>query len=169
MTVGVAESRGTSQQWRHAESRQSRSVGQTQVGRPRSEYCSECAGPAAGILSPGPIATDGARAPQGGRSGVLVRTAGPVSYSYRRRARQSRRCAERGLELVPVADATTFSWPGRGSPAAWRDASGPHGVVTFGVPSGAIWDPGAPRQAPAAGFSLKGPLSSRRRAAPRAP
>jgi hypothetical protein len=77
--------------------------------------------------------------------------------------------AERGLELAPVPDAATFSWPGRGSPAAWRDASGPHGVVTFGVPSGAIWDPADPRQAPAAGFSPKRPLSSRRRAAPRAP
>jgi hypothetical protein len=50
--------------------------------------------------------------------------------------------AERGLGLVPVADAANFSWPG-----PWiarrraRDASGPRAVVMFGVPSGAIWDP----------------------------
>jgi hypothetical protein len=50
--------------------------------------------------------------------------------------------AERGLGLVPVADAATFSWAG-----PWiarrlaRDGSGPRAVVMFGVPSGAIWDP----------------------------
>ncbi len=50
--------------------------------------------------------------------------------------------AERGLGLVPVADAATFSWPGpwiARRPA--RDGSGPRAVVMFGVPSGAIWDP----------------------------
>jgi hypothetical protein len=50
--------------------------------------------------------------------------------------------AERGLGLVPVADAATFSWAG-----PWiarrraRDGSGPRAVVMFGVPSDAIWDP----------------------------
>jgi hypothetical protein len=50
--------------------------------------------------------------------------------------------AERGLGLIPVADAATFSWPGpwiARRPA--RDGSGPRTVVMFGVPSGAIWDP----------------------------
>ena len=49
---------------------------------------------------------------------------------------------ERGLGLVPVQDAATFSsagpWIAR-RPA--RDGSGPSAVVMFGVPSGAIWDP----------------------------
>ena len=50
--------------------------------------------------------------------------------------------AERGLGLVPIADAPTFSWPG-----SWiarrpaRDGSGPRAVVMFGAPSGPIWDP----------------------------
>ena len=50
--------------------------------------------------------------------------------------------SERGLGLVPVADAATFSWAGpwiARRPA--RDGSGPRAVVMFGVPSGAIWDP----------------------------
>ena len=50
--------------------------------------------------------------------------------------------AERGLGLVPVADAATFSWPGpwiARRPA--RDGGGPRAAVMFGVPSGAIWDP----------------------------
>lgn len=50
--------------------------------------------------------------------------------------------SERGLGLVPVADAASFSWPGpwiARRPA--RDGSGPRAVVMFGVPSGAIWDP----------------------------
>ena len=34
------------------------------------------------MLTPDPIATNGAPAPQGGRSGVLVLTAGPVPYFY---------------------------------------------------------------------------------------
>jgi hypothetical protein len=49
---------------------------------------------------------------------------------------------ERGLGLVPVQDAATFSWAGpwiARRPA--RDGSGPRAVVMFGVPSGAIWDP----------------------------
>jgi hypothetical protein len=50
--------------------------------------------------------------------------------------------AERGLGLVPVADAATFSWPG-----SWiarrpqRETGEPRAVVMFGVPSGPIWDP----------------------------
>jgi hypothetical protein len=50
--------------------------------------------------------------------------------------------AERGLGLIPVADAASFGWPGpwiARRPA--RDGSGPRTVVMFGVPSGAIWDP----------------------------
>jgi len=50
--------------------------------------------------------------------------------------------AERGLGLVPVHDAGTFSWAGpwiARRPA--RDGSGPRAVVMFGVPSGAMWDP----------------------------
>jgi hypothetical protein len=50
--------------------------------------------------------------------------------------------AERGLGLVPVADAAGFSWAGpwiARRPA--RDGSGPRAVVMFGVPSGVIWDP----------------------------
>ena len=50
--------------------------------------------------------------------------------------------AERGLGLVPVADARTVSWAGpwiARRPA--RDGGGPRAVVMFGVPSGAIWDP----------------------------
>jgi hypothetical protein len=50
--------------------------------------------------------------------------------------------AQRGLGLVPVADAASFAWPGpwiARRPA--RDGSGPCAVVMFGVPSGPIWDP----------------------------
>jgi hypothetical protein len=50
--------------------------------------------------------------------------------------------AERGLGLVPVADAAGFSWAGpwiARRPA--RDGGGPRAVVMFGVPSGVIWDP----------------------------
>ena len=50
--------------------------------------------------------------------------------------------AERGLGLVPVQDAPTFSWAGpwiAHRPA--RDGTGLRAVVMFGVPSGAIWDP----------------------------
>jgi hypothetical protein len=49
---------------------------------------------------------------------------------------------ERGLGLVPVRDAATFSWAGpwiARRPA--RNGEGPRAVVMFGVPSGAIWDP----------------------------
>ena len=49
--------------------------------------------------------------------------------------------AERGLGLVPVADAEGFSWAGPWialRPA--RDGGGPRAVVMFGVPSGPIWD-----------------------------
>jgi MOSC domain len=51
--------------------------------------------------------------------------------------------AERGLGLVPVADAAAFSWAGpwiARRPA--RDGSGPRAALMFGVPSCAIWDPG---------------------------
>jgi hypothetical protein len=50
--------------------------------------------------------------------------------------------AERGLGIVPVKDAASFSWAGpwiARRPA--RDGSGPRAVVMFGVPSGPIWDP----------------------------
>jgi len=50
--------------------------------------------------------------------------------------------AERGLGLVPVAEADGFSWPGPWialRPA--REAGGPRAVVMFGVPSGPLWDP----------------------------
>jgi MOSC domain len=49
---------------------------------------------------------------------------------------------ERGLGLVPVQDAATFSWAGpwiARRPA--RDGGSPRAVVMFGVPSGAICDP----------------------------
>jgi hypothetical protein len=50
--------------------------------------------------------------------------------------------AERGLGLVPVQDAATFSWAGPWiARRSARDGSGPRAVVMFGVPSGAIWDP----------------------------
>jgi hypothetical protein len=50
--------------------------------------------------------------------------------------------SERGLGLLPVADAASFSWAGpwiARRPA--RDGGGPTPVVMFGVPSGAIWEP----------------------------
>ena len=50
--------------------------------------------------------------------------------------------AERGLGLVPVADAADFSWAGpwiARRPA--REDGAPRAVVMFGVPSGPIWDP----------------------------
>jgi hypothetical protein len=50
--------------------------------------------------------------------------------------------AERGLGLVAVADAASFSWAGpwiARRPAC--DGRGPRAVVMFGVPSGPIWDP----------------------------
>jgi MOSC domain-containing protein YiiM len=49
---------------------------------------------------------------------------------------------ERGLGLVPVADAAAFGWAG-----SWiarrpdRESGEPRAVVMFGVPSGPIWDP----------------------------
>jgi hypothetical protein len=51
--------------------------------------------------------------------------------------------AERGLGLVPLHDAATFAWAGEWiarRPA--RDGGGPRHAVMFGVPPGAIWDPG---------------------------
>jgi hypothetical protein len=49
---------------------------------------------------------------------------------------------ERGLGLVPVAQAAAFSWAGpwiARRPA--RDGGGLRAAVMFGVPSGALWDP----------------------------
>ncbi|MGE0026192.1 MAG: MOSC domain-containing protein [Thermoleophilia bacterium] len=63
--------------------------------------------------------------------------------------------AERGLGLVPVRDAATFSWPGEWiarRPA--RDGGGPRSVVMFGVPPGAIWDPGDTAEEILDGFVL---------------
>jgi hypothetical protein len=52
--------------------------------------------------------------------------------------------AERGLGLVPVADAASFSWAGPWiARRAATDGSGPRAVVMFGIPSGAIWEPAA--------------------------
>jgi MOSC domain len=49
---------------------------------------------------------------------------------------------ERGLGLVPVADAASFGWPGSWIARRPERASGePRAVVMFGVPSGPIWDP----------------------------
>ncbi len=50
--------------------------------------------------------------------------------------------AQRGLGIVPVSDAASFAWAGpwiARRPAL--DNGEPRGVVMFGVPSGAIWDP----------------------------
>jgi hypothetical protein len=52
--------------------------------------------------------------------------------------------AERGLGLVPVADAAAFSWAGPWiARRAAADGSAPRAVVMFGIPSGAIWEPAA--------------------------
>jgi hypothetical protein len=48
--------------------------------------------------------------------------------------------AERNLGLVPIADATTFSWPGHWL-ARVQTADGDHAVVMFGSPSGPLFDP----------------------------
>jgi hypothetical protein len=46
----------------------------------------------------------------------------------------------RGLGLVPVADAASFSWAGPW--IGWvRSAAGRRAVVMYGVPSGLAWDP----------------------------
>ncbi|MFA9269871.1 MAG: MOSC domain-containing protein [Baekduiaceae bacterium] len=50
--------------------------------------------------------------------------------------------AERGLGLVPVADAASFSWAGPWIARRPSVEDGePRSVVMFGVPSGPIWDP----------------------------
>jgi hypothetical protein len=49
--------------------------------------------------------------------------------------------AERNLGLVPVANASEFSWPGHWLARA-RSADGDHAVVMFGSPSGPLHDPG---------------------------
>jgi hypothetical protein len=50
--------------------------------------------------------------------------------------------AERGLGLVPVADAPAFAWAGSWIARRPHAATGePRAVVMFGVPSGPIWDP----------------------------
>jgi MOSC domain-containing protein YiiM len=48
--------------------------------------------------------------------------------------------AELNLGLVPVADASTFYWPGHWL-ARVRSADGEHAVVMFGSPSGPLHDP----------------------------
>src|SRR3954451_3996336 len=49
---------------------------------------------------------------------------------------------ERGLGLVPVADAARFAWAGPWIARRPDRVSGePRAVVMFGVPSGPIWDP----------------------------
>jgi hypothetical protein len=63
--------------------------------------------------------------------------------------------AERGLGLVPVDGAAAFAWPGEWiarRPA--RDGSGPRAAVMFGVPPGAIWDPGETTEEILDGFVL---------------
>jgi hypothetical protein len=63
--------------------------------------------------------------------------------------------AERGLGLVPVRDAATFAWAGEWiarRPA--RDGSGVRAAVMFGVPPGAIWDPGGTTEEVLDGFVL---------------
>src|SRR4051812_10595485 len=63
--------------------------------------------------------------------------------------------SERGLGLVPVHDAATFSWAGpwiARRPA--RDGTGPRAVVMFGVPSGALWDPAGTTEEVLGGFVL---------------
>jgi len=63
--------------------------------------------------------------------------------------------AERGLGLVPVADAAAFAWPG-----SWiarrpeRESGEPRAVVMFGVPSGPIWDPAGTTDEVLDGFVL---------------
>jgi hypothetical protein len=62
---------------------------------------------------------------------------------------------ERGLGLVPVHDAATFSWAGpwiARRPAT--DGSGPRAAVMFGVPSGVIWDPAHTTDPVLSGFVL---------------
>jgi MOSC domain-containing protein YiiM len=50
--------------------------------------------------------------------------------------------AERGLGLVPVADAAAFAWAGPWIARRPHAGTGePRAVVMFGVPSGPIWDP----------------------------
>ncbi|HEV7749911.1 MAG TPA: MOSC domain-containing protein [Baekduia sp.] len=66
--------------------------------------------------------------------------------------------AERGLGLVPVAEAGDFGWPGSWIALRPERASGePRAVVMFGVPSGPIWDPAGTTEAILGGF-LVAPL-----------
>jgi hypothetical protein len=63
----------------------------------------------------------------------------------------------RGLGLVPVADAASFSWAGPW--IGWvRSATGRRAVVMYGVPSGLAWDPAGSDELddgqPEAGFVL---------------
>ena len=48
--------------------------------------------------------------------------------------------AERNLGLVPIADASTFAWPGHWL-ARVRSAGDDHAAVMFGSPSGPLHDP----------------------------
>lgn len=50
-----------------------------------------------------------------------------------------------GLGLAPIANPSTFSWPG-----PWIARAGERFVVMYGVPSGVVWDPvGGPEVEPA--------------------
>jgi len=51
-----------------------------------------------------------------------------------------------GLGIVPIADPTSFSWPGPWIARGCSDGRERRSVVMFGVPSGVVWDPagGAP-------------------------
>lgn len=63
--------------------------------------------------------------------------------------------AERGLGLVPIADAAGFSWAGPWigmRPAI--DGREPRAVVMFGVPSGPLWDPVGTEDEVIGGFVL---------------
>src|SRR3954452_22021718 len=62
---------------------------------------------------------------------------------------------ERGLGLISVHDAATFSWAGpwiARRPA--RDGTGPRAVVMLGVPSGASWDRAVTTEEVLGGFVL---------------
>jgi len=63
--------------------------------------------------------------------------------------------AERGLGLVPVADAATFAWAGPW--IALRPAlegGGRFAVTMFGVPSGVTWDPAGTRDEILGGYLI---------------
>src|SRR5947209_3335724 len=48
-----------------------------------------------------------------------------------------------GLGLAPIADASSFSWPGPWiARVCVPGSAGARFVVMYGVPSGVVWDPG---------------------------